>query len=96
VEIPVDNLSNTLRLLDVYPNPSSDQVQVAFEVGATQDLPLQLYDTEGRLVFSQTKNCPAGGNVWQIQGTKLPSAGLYVFRLSGVSGQVSGKWMYQP
>jgi len=94
---PETDLPKILRLLEVFPNPFADQINLSFELGEAQLLDLRIYDTNGQLVFTQTKKCPAGGNFWQIMGNKLPTAGLYGFCLMGSLGEnLSGKLLYQP
>lgn len=85
---------HTLALL---PNPAADSVTVAWEQPKSGAVTLQVLDVQGRIVFSQKLNAPAGRNqqVWDgrggEQGAALP-AGMYTVRLEGEDGwQVAGQ-----
>lgn len=85
------------RLIEVYPNPFTDQTALIFELSATQPLSLRLYDVTGKLQYMQTQTFSAGHHTWYLRGSELPGAGLYWYRLEGESGRVGyGKLMYQP
>lgn len=61
----------------LFPNPVQDQFNLAFTLKETREqLDLQLFDQQGRLVWSRALNGRSGFNALQLSAPDLPS-GLY-------------------
>jgi len=74
--------------LSVYPNPSSDLLNVTYSLQNAGNLKFELYNSVGSRVFSsQTGVQPAGNYVQPIETNQL-SSGFYLLKISNGSGIV--------
>jgi hypothetical protein len=62
--------------LNVFPNPSSDILNVNFEMRSANKVSFQLTDGLGRVVNSNQMNAIAGSNIWNFDVSEL-AAGVY-------------------
>ena len=84
----VDNSLSTdefdLSNVSVYPNPTKDVINVDFSsVGTTVDSNIAIYDIQGKLVKSVSKNSEA---IQKINTTEL-SKGLYLLKIVAENGE---------
>ncbi len=85
-----------IQIQSVSPNPFCNSTSVIFQSPGLASVTLEVYDTTGRLVRTQSLgNSPAGQHttVWDgrdSQGAELGS-GVYFIRLSGAEQQASAK-----
>lgn len=70
----------------LYPNPSSESVQVVLPAAATEALTLELFTADGRIVHQS--HLPVGALQQLINVTAL-SRGTYIVRLRDGAGRVS-------
>jgi hypothetical protein len=68
----------TIGAWNVFPNPTSDLVQVVFSSGAQEEAVFSLIDLNGRTVFSQTLTAQQGINQIQLNTEILPASGMYI------------------
>lgn len=80
------------------PNPATDAVTIAFELGGAAEVTLQIYASDGRLVHAENISAIAGRNeaVWDLaqSGVKVPQ-GSYVFRVRAAGAEVAGRFVVQ-
>jgi len=67
--------------LQVYPNPTRDEVQVSFEVTTNNPLTLRLHDMQGRLIYQQVLSDPLNGYVQMKLSTATFNNGVYTLSL---------------
>lgn len=81
---------NAFRLLGAAPNPASDFVDVRFELPASADVQLTLFDALGRPVVQRSQPLGAGVQRFRLDTRALP-AGAYHYQLMAGGAVVSGK-----
>ncbi len=78
-----------LEAFEIQPNPTSDVAFVSFELNATTDLQISVFDQMGRQVRQEnTAVYPAGTSTLVLNLNDLP-AGLYTVRMQKDSGEFS-------
>lgn len=73
------------RKVEIFPNPSSDQVNISFSIPFEEDLSLEFYDINGRLLKSTIL---AKGVNNQFIDVRLYPAGIYLLKISGDTGSL--------
>ncbi len=85
--------TNTFRVLDPYPNPSSDRVRFRFISPAEGSASLKVYNSQGELVFESEEFAVVSGFQEQSLDVSGYSQGLYLYELmllnSVEKGQIS-------
>jgi len=74
----------TLQIGNIYPNPASESINIAF-AAEYNNLVINLFDATGRLVSSQSLKYTTSGNVVVIPVSQL-SAGVYSLQLVSEEG----------
>ncbi|MCX6323684.1 MAG: M12 family metallo-peptidase [Sphingobacteriales bacterium] len=82
------NFDGTGNLIILYPNPASDQLNVAVTSAVNSKMLLQFFDSKGSKVMQQTINVQTGRTVSNINISALPS-GVYLIRYTEPDGQFS-------
>lgn len=77
---------NDANTVNVYPNPASNQVTFSID-GLADLLTIELYDIQGKLVLSKTKDNNSPVSIETLD------EGLYFYRLSDKSNFYTGKFM---
>ena len=78
-----------------YPNPTTDQVNIAYELTQTAPVTVEIFDLTGRRVaqFNEGNQSP-GAYTIRWDGTngsgQKADSGMYVYRLTAGSGLTSG------
>ncbi len=72
---------STSAQLEIYPNPASERVMVAFQLPENSDVMLQLTSMDGRLVQQQAYQTFTAGPQNIVLETKMLAAGLYMVQL---------------
>ena len=75
----------------ISPNPFSEKTTFNFSLEKEGNVEVDIFDTNGRLVFSQQKNMQAGENQLEILKTNLPANGIYFYKLKTDNYSNSGK-----
>ncbi|MFK7771768.1 MAG: T9SS type A sorting domain-containing protein [Saprospiraceae bacterium] len=73
------------------PNPFAERTIFNFSLENAGQVELEIFDTNGRLVFSQQKNMLAGENQIEILKANFPNNGIYFYKIKGNSQIHSGK-----
>ncbi|NJL75706.1 MAG: T9SS type A sorting domain-containing protein [Saprospiraceae bacterium] len=79
-----DELANTGTWYELhnYPNPFIEATTIRFSLPQTMDATLELFSTDGRMVYQQTGNFVAGINEIELTVPSNWHSGLYICRLS--------------
>jgi hypothetical protein len=73
--------SELLESLKVYPNPSSDEFYIDFNNSTKEDqLVLTLVDSQGNVIYTETKNCEHGSNTFHLKNLNV-SPGIYIIEV---------------
>ena len=73
----------------IHPNPFADQVQIQFNVYKSEEVNLEVWNTNGELMLKKNLGLISEGlNHAQFDGSKLPS-GFYVVKLKGKNSSIS-------
>ena len=75
-----DNFINGVQL---FPNPSNNELNVSFDIFSNQKLSFEIYDFAGNLIDSQNVNAIQGKNLVQYSTEKL-SNGMYSLKIGGI------------
>ena len=75
----------------ISPNPFSEKTTFSFSLENAGLVELEIYDTNGRLVFSLLKNMPEGRNQMEIQRSNFPIKGIYFYKIKTDNQLNSGK-----
>ncbi|WP_236971018.1 T9SS type A sorting domain-containing protein [Membranihabitans marinus] len=76
------------------PNPFTEQTNIVFELLEEENLTLQVFDVSGREIIRKNHMGNIGRNEIPISGQKLPTAGIYYYRVHGHSWSEVGKMVY--
>lgn len=68
-----------IKNLELYPNPTKNQLNITLKADASQTATLQVFNMQGKLVYQHQRNLQAGQNILAIDVAKLP-AGMYSFK----------------
>ncbi len=79
----------------ISPNPFSEQTTFNFSLEKAGQVELEIFDTNGRLVFSQQENMPEGENQIEIQKSNLRSNGIYFYKIKTNNNVNTGKIISQ-
>ncbi|KAA3644296.1 MAG: T9SS C-terminal target domain-containing protein [Bacteroidetes bacterium] len=77
----------------LYPNPSSNEINSSFYLHQAQTLEIKVMDIQGKLVFSQTKKIyPKGYNKIKLSVNHLKN-GIYFLRIFGEDFKIENKFL---
>lgn len=91
VPVGVETLANDIRLEleTIYPNPASNRLSVAYQIGTSTEFDIRVFDIVGREVMSQqARPATTGLNTFQLDIRDLPT-GLYAIVLQTPTDQIS-------
>lgn len=77
--------SNTIQTLTVFPNPSSEQINLSFSSIKNQEVKIELLDLTGKIILSKTEKTQSGitHKTLDIKGI---AKGIYFINLTNESG----------
>lgn len=75
--------------INVYPNPTSDILNVGYSLQNAEKLKFELYNSLGSLVHSIQQGVQLAGNYVKEIDTNTLSAGVYLLQISNLSGVIS-------
>jgi len=78
----------------LYPNPTSGDVSVAFELPAEQPVSLRVFDMQGRMILSREEEGLAGENILSLRLKDIP-AGLYLVDFQSADLKAQRRLMVQ-
>ncbi len=74
---------NTTNLVNVYPNPFNDKIDIIYFSLDTQSLKIELFDNKGALVFSENKSIKQNSyNYWSLRNVEKCLAGVYFLKIT--------------
>jgi len=81
------------KAFDNYPNPFNNQTTISFLLPQNSLVTLQVFDNNGRTILTKQQEFTAGKQTLQIN-EKLPTTGLYLYRLESEFGIATGRMNY--
>ncbi len=75
----------------LFPNPFRDELRIRFDLPATQQVSLRIWNANGQLVYEHEEQAAGGFNDWQLPGHQLGEAGTYLYRIAAKNLQHNGK-----
>lgn len=86
---------NAIASAELYPNPSNTKTTVAIQSIETQDVTVELINTQGQILSVDTlKDVPAGRTTHNLNTADLAN-GMYTVRISSENGLVSKRLVVQ-
>ena len=90
-----DEASNNLPFARVYPNPVNETATVAFDLSTSQSVTLDIYNTSGQIIATQTvADAQVGRNKVDLN-TSDYSNGLYLVRIKSDGGEITESFSVQ-
>lgn len=86
----LDYINNIRIQFDIYPNPTSDKVNVSFDSKVNANYTLAVYDMAGRIVKKMAYRAISGDNIISTDLSSLQN-GQYIVRLEDGKNIVGGK-----
>lgn len=84
--------TTSFHQLNIYPNPTQDEVNIAMQTHKAETLQLSFYDANGKIVLKDQVDLFEGQNQLQYQTDNLPE-GVYIIRLQTKDELVHRKLM---
>jgi glycosidase len=93
IPIGINDPNLSRGAVQVYPNPSTEEVYLVVQTTQSNPIRLEIYDQSGRIVYSHAETLPSAGLfqfVWNGRdlGSNLVSQGVYFCRI------ISGEYVY--
>lgn len=88
----INQLSNVKVKFDIFPNPTSDKVNITFNTNVIEQYTLSIYDMNGRVVKSMKYRTMSGDNIISTDISALQN-GNYIIRLEDSKNVIGGKIM---
>lgn len=85
-------ITGTFQQLNIYPNPTQDEVNITMQTDKVETLQLSFYDANGKIVLKDQVDLFEGQNQLQYQTDNLPE-GVYIIRLQTKDELVHRKLM---
>lgn len=85
----IKNIANNITTVMVHPNPFYDELMIQFNVYRSEEVNLEVWNTNGELMLRKNLGLISVGlNHAEFDGSKLPS-GFYFIKLKGKSSAIS-------
>lgn len=95
VETPVlIDAVDVLNNVNVYPNPTSNMLNVAYNLNESSDIRLYVTDMQGRVVLDEEFDAQQGANSYQLD-TNGMADGTYILTLFSVVNKTSKRFVIQ-
>ena len=85
----ITTAENNANLVEVYPNPISEEMTISYTLAETQKVSANIYDASGRLVekiFEGVQSIGNQTNTYQINKSLYENTGMYVLQIVGENG----------
>ncbi len=90
IEAPIKTTVSNLTAVTVSPNPTTDFVNVNFNVSESTKLDMNMTDAAGKVIRIQHFSAVKGANVMNVDMKELPS-GVYFLNLPGLGKEATHK-----
>lgn len=90
----VEEVKEVLSTVSIYPNPTSNELNVNFEMNRSSDVEIRVMDMTGKLVMINNLNSQEGQNKVQIATTELP-LGMYFLTMIAENQIVTKRFIVQ-
>ena len=88
--VGIDETDGTLSVGQNYPNPSTGQTEIPYELKNNSNVTLSIYDVTGHEVMTQKENASKGHHTFQVSSANL-AAGVYYYTVSTSEGSITHK-----
>ena len=82
--------TSTFKILDVFPNPVSDNANFQFVIGKSENISFYILDMFGNIVDEKKINSNYGVNKFDVDISKLPT-GIYTYCFKNSNTLISKK-----
>ncbi|MBK9481493.1 MAG: T9SS type A sorting domain-containing protein [Bacteroidetes bacterium] len=76
----INDLSNKVNSMEVYPNPAQNQTSVAFNLTTNAKVTCTVSDLSGKVLLTESKSMNVGRNEFSIN-TSMLNSGLYILKV---------------
>ena len=80
--------NNLISKINLFPNPSNEQVKLTFELKEVSNVKIELFDISGRLVSTVSEKKNQVGEIVETINTNLYSEGAYLVKINA-NGNIS-------
>jgi len=77
--------------LSVFPNPASDKAQINFELAASANVTINVFDVTGKVVYSESKGTMPNGRHFAQINTSMLAKGFYTVSVQTNNGTSTAK-----
>ncbi|MEI7596906.1 MAG: C10 family peptidase [Bacteroidota bacterium] len=78
----------------LYPNPTSDNINIAFTMKETQNIKVDIFNVSGKLVYSEIiNNC--SGEISKSINTQKFATGMYQLKISGLNDALNRRFIVE-
>jgi len=88
---PTGTKNGNLRVFGAYPNPTSSQLKIMYELDNAETATVTVYDMTGRTVSQENVPSIAGLNHYHVNADNLPN-GNYIYSIKTSKGQIASKF----
>ncbi len=88
-QVGLNELDNSIASAQVYPNPASSNATIAIQSVQKQDVTIEVFNTTGQVVFSETLLEVEAGRTTYDFTTESFASGVYTVRISSEDGLYS-------
>ena len=80
-ETPKSTVTSEFEILQNRPNPFSEKTDIIFYLPVEDQVQIEVFDVQGKVVHRVDRNFSAGKNMVEINSDDLPHTGIYYFRI---------------
>jgi hypothetical protein len=77
-----------------YPNPFNSSVDIEFDLPKSQNITINIYSRQGKLIDSRESYFRAGTHISKWSPSAERPSGLYIYKISGENYNSNGKMLY--
>ena len=93
-ETPKNTIPFEFEVLQNRPNPFSDKTNIVFYLPVEDQVKIEVFDVQGKVVHQINRNFSAGENMIEVLSDDLPHPGIYYFRLQTSSADRVQKMIF--
>lgn len=90
-----EEVTNAIASAELYPNPANVRTTIAVQIFESQDVMIEVFNTNGQLLYSETLQAISSGRITHdISTVDLPN-GVYTVRASSTNGMIAKRLVVQ-
>lgn len=87
------NQENSLQMINLFPNPTSNQINIVFSALGNEKTIILVFDIQGKVMLSMERSdIIEGNNIITLNASNLPQ-GIYFINVISASGKAYGKFI---